>query len=237
MNKLIFSFLALVLAATAAYANPGAEMKASPLFAASLENSLARLEGNPEPAEESMATEASDCPSPDALLTTISTCSPTVCGSSYTCYSTCSSTCGSTCASTCSGNTCGSTCVGGNCANYRFKGGHKWQCNHAGPHNVWTYRGPPAYLPDGLPHGMFLDDDGTKIKWNDEGSWRDIGIFDVGDGSYDKTYTRTTTSTSYQIKGWIVYWDPNSWRQHTENRSVGSTSSTNTNNFTHPLVW
>lgn len=117
--------LVLVLAA-GVLANPRSEMKSSPLFKASLEMSIAKLEGTalPEAATPAnnveLVTQKPGCIGPMAPLTAqpINTCvpyCPETTDPQATCYCTCYSTCNSTC-STCSGqstcdNTCASTCA------------------------------------------------------------------------------------------------------------------------------
>jgi hypothetical protein len=121
--------VAFVLVGTSAAA-PGGDVKASPLFKRSLEESIAKLEGkasegiSPREAEPT-PTGRPGCPQPDLPETESSTCYPSLCGGNtcgggtcqgeVTCYNTCGttcsgSTCTSTCANTCSGPTCGSTC-------------------------------------------------------------------------------------------------------------------------------
>jgi hypothetical protein len=128
MRTILALFIALavafILVGTSAAA-PGGEVKASPLFKRSLEESIAKLEGKAPEATaqaeaEAMPTGRPGCPKPNQLQTEAGdtcydSCSGTygaTCGGPFTCGgSTCGgSTCSSTCANTCSGPTCGSTC-------------------------------------------------------------------------------------------------------------------------------
>ena len=122
LKCLIIVLVLAVISSATVSANPNGEMKASPLYKASLENSIAKLEGKAETqplytdANGNVLATSSGCVVPDARETQISTCSPSYCGSSQTCEGTCNqstcggSTCASTCASTCV-STCASTCV------------------------------------------------------------------------------------------------------------------------------
>jgi hypothetical protein len=118
----MLTLVCTMLVASASHANPATEMKSSPLFAAALELSVARLEGRTLEKEELLATTTPGCEAtPDAPYTQQpvytcgwqcdtqwETCNYTCQGA--TCYNTCQYTCGqSTCASTCA-NTCVSTC-------------------------------------------------------------------------------------------------------------------------------
>jgi hypothetical protein len=131
--------LALVFVfAGASYAKTGTDMKASPLFKASLQQTIERLEGK---VEESDAAETPTgkgvCPMGGVTQggTCVETCEPTLCGgycytSQTTCQSptACLSTCQGqpTCSSTCA-STCANTCAGGYCPfHYIWRGVNYW---------------------------------------------------------------------------------------------------------------
>lgn len=216
-------------------AAPGGEVKASPLFKRSLEESIAKLEGQaPEATAQTEAepipTGKPRCPKPNEL--------PTEAGD--TCYDSCNGTCSATCGgpvtcggSTCGGSTCSSTCantcVGGPCANYRFYGVNWWY--YYG--NGWNeYYGQ-------LPHGYFIDSDENKFKWNDESNWRSFDYWNINNGSYDKTITRTTTSAGYTVRGEVALWqfgyyDP-PFNSYGNQVSQGSTQAQNQNDLSIPI--
>ena len=123
--------LAVVLVSIAS-ANPGGAMKSSPLYKASLEQSIARIEGK---AQKSAVADPNGDRStgkqicPNEPLTWQSTCVPSACEGetcSTSCGGTCSDSCMNTCAQTvctpptcyqscngtCSGETCLGTCTG-----------------------------------------------------------------------------------------------------------------------------
>ncbi len=140
----LFIAVAFVMVGTSAAA-PGGEVKSSPLFKHSLEESIAKLEGQaPEAEAEPMPTGKPGCPKPNAL--------PTEAGD--TCYDSCNGTCSATCGgpftcggSTCSGATCSSTCAGGSCQyHYIWRGTNKWVYNgqESGNWNDLTW--PDAYF-------------------------------------------------------------------------------------------
>jgi hypothetical protein len=123
--------VAFVFVGTSAAA-PGGEVKSSPLFKRSLEESIAKLEGKAPEATaqaeaEAMPTGRPGCPKPNQLQTE----------AGDTCYDSCSGTCGATCGgpftcggSTCGGATCSSTCAGGSCQyHYIWRGLNKWNYN------------------------------------------------------------------------------------------------------------
>ncbi len=141
MRAILALFIALAVAfalvGTRA-AVPGGDVKASPLFKHSLEESIAKLEGKvPEATAQGharigeaapMPTGKPECPVPDEL--------PTEAGD--TCYDSCSGTCFATCGgaftcggSICSGATCSSTCAGGSCQYHYIWRGQNW----------WNYQG------------------------------------------------------------------------------------------------
>jgi hypothetical protein len=135
MRAIVALFIVLAVAfvgiGTSAAA-PGGDVKASPLFKRSLEESIASLEGKAPKAElakgeaEATPTSTKGCDAPytswgntcsetceptqcgGECYTQANTCFPTVCGG--TCASTFCATCQATCASTCA-NTCASTCA------------------------------------------------------------------------------------------------------------------------------
>jgi hypothetical protein len=129
MKKILYcTFVVGLMLAVAGttYAKPSGEVKASPLFHQSLDQTIARMEEPVKLAEAgaqlnpNMATQGI-CPM--RPYTQVSTCSDTWCGTcagNSTCSSTCSgqSTCSSTCANTCNQNTCASTCQGVVCQAY-----------------------------------------------------------------------------------------------------------------------
>ena len=116
----------LVLAGTS-FARPSGEVKASPLYQQSLQQSIAQMDGKVEVSAGSnqvaaagLLTSSNVCPA--VPYTQQYTCTPTAQGG-YTCAYTCTNTCASTCASTCQGATCTaptcqSTCVPGPCSVY-----------------------------------------------------------------------------------------------------------------------
>lgn len=129
--------LALVLVLTStSYANPSGDMKPSPLFKASLEKSIAKLEGRvamedlwPENAAEP-ATQRPGCVQPNLQPTVYGdeTCEPNCVPGGPTLHVTCSTcqgwpTCDNTCAATCGNQpTCStpSSCIG--CSNPTVSG-------------------------------------------------------------------------------------------------------------------
>ena len=166
MRMLIFFFAAalLVVSAGTTRANPNDGVKSSPLFKASLQESIAKMENkaavqsNYADANGNMlATSAgAGCVSPNLPATEISTCQPSVCGGATcystcsgqnTCYNTCGNTCASTCQNTCSQNTCSNTCAGGNCPyDYRFQGYSYWNYNGNRESNWYNLTYPPCYF-------------------------------------------------------------------------------------------
>jgi hypothetical protein len=125
----------------------GGEVKASPLFKRSLEESIASLEGMMVQAGTAqgeavvMPTGKPECPQPDAPPTEISTCEPSWCGGTTCGQATCQGqpTCYSTCGTTCSGSTCTSTCAGGSCQyHYIWRGYNNWNYNGNRGAN-WNY--------------------------------------------------------------------------------------------------
>jgi hypothetical protein len=155
MRAIFALFIALavtfVFVGTSAAAT-GGDVKASPLFKRSLDESIASLEGKAPRAgmvkseAEAMPTGKPGCPEPDAPLTSYGqptcaeTCEPTQCGGecytqANTCFPTACGTCYQTCASTCSGATCSSTCAGGVCPYHYIWRGRNW----------WVYQGQQDY--------------------------------------------------------------------------------------------
>ncbi len=155
--------VAFVFVGTSAAA-PSGEMKSSPLFKRSLEESIATLEGKAPKTEaakgqaEAVPTRREGCEAPltsagqptcsetceptqcgGSCYTQASTCYPTGCGGTCSGQSTCSSTCAGsyTCTSTCANtcaSTCASTCSGTSCSNYCLEGNVK----HPGGSTNWN---------------------------------------------------------------------------------------------------
>jgi hypothetical protein len=141
--------LALVFVfAGESFAKTGADMKASPLFKASLQQTIERLEGKVEE-QGAVETPTGKGVCPNAPVTWSPTCSddtrqPTFCGGwcvttwntcNETCYCNCVPTSCNTCASTCA-----NTCVGGSCTNYRFvsNGQVQWLHNQHSSNDWWN---------------------------------------------------------------------------------------------------
>lgn len=180
---MVFTLVILYVAEASAYT--GGEMKSSPLFKASLEQSIAKLEGKVEVQTANvngvgdMATKAG-CVTPNVPLTQQPTCQPSYCGGGETCESTCYgntcqttcyNTCASTCANTCSQNTCANTCSGGYCSyNYIWSVFNYWHYNGSSSTN-WRelYCADGAYKRDpGLTRIIFL---GSNPPPSENGSW------------------------------------------------------------------
>ncbi|MHB8338664.1 MAG: hypothetical protein ACYDEE_14715 [Ignavibacteriaceae bacterium] len=202
--------MALVLAFTCKVsAKLNSDVKSSPLFKASLQQSIARLEGKAEvqPPNTNAAgvlATSSGCVKPNLPWTMAETCSPTVCGGS-TCYSTCSascygtcnqSTCQSTCASTCQG-TCANTCVGGPCRTYKFAGNCYWY--YYGTYgNNWAQSPYPCYQNNAGSVNCWFDDEsapGTPIS----------GV-NFNNGYYSGSRTRTTTNGGANLQQVAILW-------------------------------
>jgi hypothetical protein len=183
-------------------------MKASPLFKASLQQTIERLEGKVEESDAAeMPTGKGVCPNAPVTWssTCYETCQPALCGgwcvttwntcqSPTACLSTCEGqpTCSSTCANTCA-STCANTCVGGSCARYRFNGTARWKLNYWIDNN-WN----------NLPNGM-ID---LYIQWYGAGgqAWvrfpgeNRTGLGDFSTyGYYDATVTHTVGASYYTV--------------------------------------
>ncbi len=186
----------------ASAAAPGGEVKASPLFKHSLEESIAKLEGQaPEATAQGeakpMPTGGPGCPKPNALPTEAGdtcydscngTCSAT-CGGPFTCGgSTCGgSTCSSTCASTCSGPTCGTTCTGTSCENYCATGKVKRDGQFVNWYG-WDNR-RVLKTPFASPWTFFSEYDGYYF------------LADVGSASFNLNASACQPSTGYAYVG------------------------------------
>jgi hypothetical protein len=131
------------------YAKPSGEVKASPLFHQSLDQTIARMEEPVKLAEAgaqlnpNMATQGI-CPM--RPYTQVSTCSDTWCGTctqatcQSTCASTCVSTCVNTCVNTCNQSTCTNTCAGVNCPiHYIWRGIVGFYYQGGGFRNDWIH--------------------------------------------------------------------------------------------------
>lgn len=230
MQKLSsFSFVlaAALLVSAAAFANSGGEMKNSPLFKASLEQSIAKLEGKVKTTEETPTSKGS-CPTPNAPPTQISTCYPSWCGGE-TCFNTCDVSCFGTCGSqTTCGSTCSETCVGsgstyenGACCNARFYGTVSYK-------NTW-YGWPSgtawaAYLSgytDLLDYDMWnwiWPYGGGVLFQYGSGYNEDIslGLFHGFGGGYDRTITVPDVSNYKIAAGMSSYYEgsPESIKEH-----------------------
>lgn len=165
MKKLICCTFALgfvLVLASASYARPSGEVKASPLFQQSLEQTIAKLQGSSgqsqpqQVAGVNLPTGQNACPM--LPYTQSTTCSPTYCGSDCeptmsggTCTGTCSggtcdntcnvnqSTCQSTCQTTCQ-NTCANTCIPGPCTAY-VQGTVYWEDINQTYYHNWDTNG------------------------------------------------------------------------------------------------
>ncbi len=121
--KLIVSSLfvigVLLVLGSVVFARPSGEVKQSPLYQQSLQESIAQIQGKTSPNAAGQLAVAANFPTSQSICPAVpqteqNTCSSTYCNTcggptcSATCYSTCTNTCNSmysTCASTCA-NTC-----------------------------------------------------------------------------------------------------------------------------------
>jgi hypothetical protein len=164
MRAILALFIALavvlVFVGTSAAA-PGGDVKSSPLFKRSLEESIASLEGKTlqtdaalgEPA--AMPTGKPGCPQPDLPETQASTCEPSVCGGVTCGGPTCQGwpTCYNTCWNTCSGSTCTTTCAGGSCQYHYIWRGQNWWNFQGNRGTNWNYLDyPPGGYKESFGH-------------------------------------------------------------------------------------
>lgn len=191
----------LVLAGTS-FARPSGEVKASPLYQQSLQQSIAQMDGKVEVSAGSNQVAAAGLPTssnvcPAVPYTQQYTCTPTAQGG-YTCAYTCTNTCASTCANTCNqatcASTCSNTCYPGACQNYQFYGYAYWYYyGYAG--SDWGYNGLGYY------YGIEPRSISVYADYSDNqrrGGW---GI-NYANSYYNGTDTRTTLSGgSYYVDG------------------------------------
>lgn len=226
MRAILVPFIALAAAFVfvgTSVAAPGGDVKASPLFKRSLEESIAKLEGKaPEATEQSeaepMPTGRLGCPQPDLPETQASTCEPSVCGGVTcggptcqgwpTCYNTCSTTCGSQ-------STCLSTCAGGVCPyHYIWRG-----------YNNWNYNGMRSsdwnLFVNVYPYASCVYGGDTEIRFvgaNPPPTERQYWYPNNGYFNIDKWYSNPITNL-YDVQSevwlkdlscnepfWIIYW-------------------------------
>jgi hypothetical protein len=228
--------LVLVFVGVSAAA-PSGDVKSSPLFKRSLEESIASLEGKALQANgakgeaEALPTGKPGCDrQPDAPYTSYGntcseTCSPTQCGGECytqantcyptacggTCYETCSYTCASTCGNTCSGATCSSTCAGGSCQyHYIWKGKNWW--NYTGNKGTNWYDFLNIYSGAECTNGgwtevRFVGSNPPPNETDPYWSPND-GIFNI-----DKWYSSPITN-EFDIQSWVqlkVFCSDPSW--------------------------
>lgn len=200
----------LFLLIEAAQAHPGAEMKASPLFKASLESSIASLEAEPAGAGD---TSEPGCNTPNAPIV------DTEQGSGCTEYEGCSgggwpteSTCQGS--STCD-NTCSSTCYPGVCENYKFSGKMWWYDNYyGGTGNWWVYPGRYLELYNRYP-GVYNNKGGlVQVQFGDE-DLLSVAEWDILNGDFYGTKVHSVWNSGWSVwgKGEVSYYEsgPNSW--------------------------
>jgi hypothetical protein len=230
MRAILALFIALavafILVGTSAAA-PGGEVKASPLFKRSLEESIAKLEGKAPEATaqaeaEAMPTGRPGCPKPNQLQTE----------AGDTCYDSCSGTCFATCGgpftcggSTCGGETCSSTCAatcagsgptyqGGACCNASFYGTVSWLNTYwgYGPSNNWSiYLSPYNPLRDFEFDNIYGPDAGlVQFKYgSDYSQGISIDRF-YGYGGYYAGTPKVPNVSSYRVLAWMdSYYYPN----------------------------
>jgi hypothetical protein len=192
-----------------ASANPGGGVKSSPLFKASLTQSIAKLDGKvvrvarAGSEDEDMPTGGRICP--NLPLTQQTTCEPSWCGGSTCEGATCTGTCSETCWSTCSGSTCQGTCVSTcqgppvNCVDYEFNGYVGW-----GIGSQWGFNW------NGLPSGY--TDNGPDEVWvyfQDGQGWYTIANFSYQNGYFDGSKLRPQFSGGAVVRAYsYLYYQP-----------------------------
>lgn len=208
MKKRIVSYSLLIgvllMFSGLSYARTDGDVKSSPLFQASLEETVGSMDANSSPGqgvEVAMATQGQYC----GIPTFSPTCEPTICSepscTMTTYYTVCSTTCRNTCATcynTCS-STCTNTCTPGACQRYQFSGYAYWYCyGYAGS----NYGLLPSYF-DVLVQTNFVY---THYSDNqDRGKWTPNG----GSSRYSGSDLRTTLAGgSYYMwgGGWCTYY-------------------------------
>lgn len=210
----IFALVLILVFAGLTNANPNDEMKTSPLYKASLENSISRLENAETQSLNTnggnlIETSQPGCEGPDAPLTYMPTCSPTACGSNTcestcvgypTCYSTCLNTCQSTCWNTCV-STCANTCVPGSCQRYNFSGTSYW-VYYPYYSNNWglVIQYTPYALYQNNPGGVLCQFDGEGFPGTS------ISAVALSTGSYSGNRVRTTTSIGAYLNHAVIIW-------------------------------
>ena len=211
LKCLIIVLVLAVISSATVSANPNGEMKASPLYKASLENSIAKLEGKAETqplytdANGNVLATSSGCVVPDARETQISTCSPSYCGSSQTCVWTCyDNTCQSTCANTCV-STCSNTCVGnpGACKTYPIAGYAYWRDYWDGQYSSnWNI------LINYTEYALYQGSAGSvSVAFDDEGlPGPVISGVNAGTGWFSGSRTRTTTNDGVNLTHAVILW-------------------------------
>jgi len=259
MRTISCCILALAILFTAvASANPNGDMKSSPLFKASLGNSIARLEGKATPARTSnggIETEKPGCIRPDVPETQggTETCLPfceettapqATCSAS--CFGTCEqqSTCSSTCYSTCA-STCANTCLGGAC--YNFYGTIVWYNNSGGgTGSDWKWD-LPNYLLDVYYWCVTASDGGVVYVKFGSGSFITLGAFNVNNGTYNYTVPGPSGQSSFTIRGstlvgyspyndcWMDPYEYPDWPISADNTVGHGPYATNQVNVTVPL--
>ena len=218
--------------------------KSSPLFKHALNNAIDRLEGKTNDVSDGdKPTSKAGCSDPKAentlrpiCNTSEITCEGThtcvgwgTCMGGNTCYSTCPETCsGNTCESTCEStcpSTCDNTCVGGTCSNYRFYGTNYWTRSDSTSNN-WI----------DLPNNWSVRDCENYLKWYDESNIRFFGDWNLFSGAYDKTVTRTTTTSGYKLYAWAqISINEMQYFETNDNVTNSSTNSSNHHNLYLPL--
>jgi hypothetical protein len=215
---LIVVAMAFVFVGVSAAAR-GGDVKSSPLFKRSLEESIASLERKAPKAElakgeaEATPTSTKGCDAPYTSWgnTCSETCEPTQCGGecytqANTCFPTvCGGTCASTYCATCTGtclgdptcgstceSTCANTCSGTSCSNYCVEGKVKRDGQYAS-WSGWVNR-YVVQLPLMQRWTTFSDVDGAYF------------LADIGGASQTLRADAHQTSTGFDYRGWRTLW-------------------------------